>query len=110
MKRSFYIGLVIAAFLAGCGKSRIEQAHDLVKDGLSDPDSATFKSDTEYAKKDGNFIVCGQVNAKNRMGGYVGYRWYIVEDGKALVMNDDNASDFAGKYVETCTNLTVANQ
>jgi hypothetical protein len=110
MKQSICIGLIAAAFLAGCGKSRIEAAHDLVKDGLSDPDSALFKDDREYAQKDGKVVVCGRVNAKNRMGGYVGYRMYIVEDEKALVMNEDNASDFAGKYMAICTSQTASQQ
>lgn len=41
---------------------------------LSDPDSAKFRGETLHGDwtVNGSFI-CGEVNAKNRMGGYVGY-------------------------------------
>lgn len=41
---------------------------------MKDPDSATFRRIT--ASSDGS-IICGEVNSKNSMGGYVGYKKFI---------------------------------
>lgn len=42
---------------------------------LSDPGSATFRA---LSEKVADFSYCGEVNAKNRMGGYVGYRKFFA--------------------------------
>ena len=42
---------------------------------LSDPGSATFQAISEQVK---DFAYCGEVNAKNRMGGYVGFRKFYA--------------------------------
>lgn len=52
-------------------KSKLQAA---VKEHLIDSDSAKFKL-PEYK---GGDIYCGQVNAKNRMGGYTGYTVFQV--------------------------------
>lgn len=59
--------------LSGCDQS-IRKAHDAVKETLFDPNSAEFRND--HVMSDGT--VCGEVNAKNRMGGYVGFTEYAV--------------------------------
>ena len=56
---------------------------------LSDPDSAQFQNLTYI----GNWtvaggVLCGQVNAKNKMGGYVGYQWFDAYSGGAMVEDD----------------------
>lgn len=60
--------------LAGCGKSDIDLAREAVAKQLTDPSSAQFRN--EWSKKDG--WVCGEVNSKNTMGGYVGFKRYTV--------------------------------
>ena len=47
-----------------------------VREGLSDPDSATFKHNP-YQISSSRY--CGRVNAKNKFGGYVGYRLFAVK-------------------------------
>lgn len=66
-----------------------------IKAGLRDPDSAQFiwrpwiprddASDVKLGKN--GWFICGQANAKNAYGGYVGYRQFIAylavkDDGK----------------------------
>lgn len=51
------------------------EAKRLVTDGLKDPSSAMFR---EIRALSGD-QVCGQVNAKNSFGGYVGYRWFWIK-------------------------------
>jgi hypothetical protein len=52
-----------------------------VKDQLNDPASATFRHNPYRI---GSTFYCARVNAKNRFGGYVGYRIFLirVEGGK----------------------------
>jgi hypothetical protein len=58
-----------------------------VRQQLVDPDSARFdrpiviKSERQ---------VCGFVNAKNRMGGYVGRQLYIYSGGSAIIIADNH--------------------
>jgi len=52
---------------------RIERLHaavrDAVRESLKDPDSAMFRNQVDG---------CGEVNAKNSFGGYVGYRRFYT--------------------------------
>jgi len=57
--------------LAGCD-SGMQNVHDSIKAQLVDPDSAQFKNEM----KNEWGVVCGEVNAKNKMGGYAGFRSY----------------------------------
>lgn len=49
---------------------------ELTKEFL-DPDSANFR-DTFVTSSNGSQTLCGEVNAKNKVGGYVGYKAFIV--------------------------------
>lgn len=53
---------------------------------LNDPDSAIFESVTISPLTRSGVAVCGSVNAKNRMGGYAGFRdfFYTRQDGLAI--------------------------
>jgi hypothetical protein len=55
-------------------------------DKLTDPDSVRFRKLILYNERvpgvpidvlEGNYALCGEINAKNRMGGYVGYREFV---------------------------------
>ncbi|MDB5696860.1 MAG: hypothetical protein JWN21_2403 [Sphingomonas bacterium] len=72
--------VLVAVALAGCdqipGTStyKIAQAQQEAAKGLIDPSSAQFRS--VRMGKDGD--VCGEINAKNRMGAYVGYSRFVA--------------------------------
>ncbi|MCH8622542.1 hypothetical protein [Undibacterium sp. TS12] len=56
------------------------QGEQLVREALKDPDSAVFR-DVKYFRKTKG--VCGLVNAKNSLGGYVGFNDFMLNaDGK----------------------------
>lgn len=62
-------------------RAQIEVAAQKVKDNLIDSDSAKFRN------QKGN---CGEVNAKNRMGGYTGFSRYIYfPEDKSLVIESE---------------------
>lgn len=61
---------------------------DAVAAQMFDPGSAAFRG---LEEKIPDFIYCGEVNSKNLMGGYVGYRKFAVTkktDGGWLVTFD----------------------
>lgn len=68
-------------------KAQIEVAAQKVKESLIDSDSAKFRN------QKGN---CGEVNSKNRMGGYVGFSRYIYfpEDKTVIIESDSKDSIF----------------
>jgi len=49
-----------------------DQIKKIVADGLIDPESARFSDFYAAADTTGVIHVCGEVNAKNRFGGYTG--------------------------------------
>lgn len=54
------------------------EAKRLVIERLKDPESARFQDITRRSDDE----VCGQVNAKNAMGGYVGHKWFWIKNGQ----------------------------
>lgn len=69
---------VAAALLSGCDyiPSAENTAKKAVRESLFDPDSAKFSGVFKGAA-DGNY--CGSVNAKNRLGAYVGSNLFMYE-------------------------------
>lgn len=71
---------------------RIASAHEkyrsIVRGELLDPNSAEFRN--ERISKDLKFnedYYCGEMNAKNRMGGYIGFKRVLVKakDGSSVM-------------------------
>ncbi|MRW82934.1 hypothetical protein GJ698_02365 [Pseudoduganella sp. FT26W] len=82
MKRVAYIAAVamLATLAAGIAAYAnydewfiLPKARKLVADKLNDPLSAQFRNDRLIAEN----WHCGEVNGKNAMGGYVGFRRFI---------------------------------
>lgn len=64
--------LVAGLALGGCGSSAFKEAHSLLEQDLRDPHSVQYRD--EQKKRAG---LCGEFNAKNASGGYVGFRSYV---------------------------------
>lgn len=69
---------LIALSLAGCigDSAEITKAKTIIKEKLIDGESAQF-FDMQFYKKTN--YVCGKVNAKNKLGGYVGKKLIAVD-------------------------------
>lgn len=104
MKRIILLALVVG--LAGCeSKEAKEQrlnsigydyVQKIVKDSLTDPQSAQFKNQVGY---------CGEVNSKNKMGGYGDFQKFAVLNSKLVVFeNEANQANgqFPKVWKETC--------
>lgn len=78
------VGLVGCDRIPGTNENAARQAKALVREQLIDPESARFEDVVVTRASGGGRAVCGWVNAKNRMGGYVGQEVFLVEDGNVL--------------------------
>lgn len=83
--------LATAATILGWRQYVIHSAKLAVTNKLVDPQSANFKDIFVRSDK-----VCGEVNAKNRMGGYVGFNQFIARktpDGWWVLIDKEPAGD-----------------
>ncbi len=63
-------------------------AERLVTSQMRDSESVEFQNVQAHVRSDGSHIVCGEVNAKNGFGAYVGYvRFIAFQSG--VVETDD---------------------
>lgn len=89
MKRLLTLSATAAIALAACG-GVTSDARQAIEPLLKDPASAQYRE--IYRQPDGT--LCGEVNAKNELGGYVGFRRFMVDPGgKGLI---DNGVDAEG--------------
>jgi hypothetical protein len=58
-------------------------AHDLI-----DPDSAQFRN-VRFVGTVDKPTMCGEINAKNRFGGYVGFRAFMYADSQMVTDEPD---------------------
>lgn len=74
--------LAAALTVTGCD-GRVSDAKKLVARDLKDPASAQFRDVHANGP-----AVCGEINSKNSYGAYVGFRRFVVIDGRARVEMD----------------------
>lgn len=99
MKHSVIGAAVVAAsmFTAACDLPA-NKAKEAVKQTLVDPSSAQFR-DVEVCSGDRE-VWTGEVNAKNRMGAYVGFTPFFY-DGNSVATSGDESGGFM-KQMERC--------
>lgn len=89
--------------------AKIESLKAKVLDLLSDPASAQFR---RVKLLDGEKGLCGELNAKNKLGGYTGFTAFAVDSkGRAMVLRTttlDNAKQSDAKIVELAVSATRA--
>jgi hypothetical protein len=74
----------------------VEEAKAAIMNRLKDPESAMF-SDI-VTKGD---VICGQVSAKNSMGGYVGKRFFLYDAGAKTAMVVDRNQEISTNIVDS---------
>lgn len=97
MRKVFAALAIVGVIVAGAFAWRAHIVNELRKpvlERLSDPDSAKFRNEwlaTGWsAWRAESSILCGEVNAKNRMGGYVGYvKFSSVAGGNDVDIGND---------------------
>ena len=107
------VAISVVATLGGCDAFGRAKYLEKVKEHLLDPGSAHFDHVriVRIQTKEGSKYVslCGEVNSKNGMGGYVGnhYFYYIVEhhpSPEALKSDPENKVDRPGNLGEVPMN------
>lgn len=105
MSRRFVVPVVVLALAAASyfvWKAWFSPAAKLtaqVRSTLTDPDSARFES-VRINPQSG--VACGSVNAKNKLGGYVGSVRFMVSSDGAVIFEprdptgNESASDLIG--------------
>lgn len=83
--------LMCSLFVLGCSKntnnadskkeSADEKVIQIVKSQLKDPDSAKFQNIKGQ---------CGEINAKNSFGGYVGFKRFLIQPNGDVVIEDQD--------------------
>jgi hypothetical protein len=116
MKSWFVIGtMLLATFLVGTASgyflrddiSQLEasifpnaerRARDVLLASLVDPDSLQLRN-TRFVGD----LVCGEMNSRNRMGGYVGFRQFVVlpDAGLASIVTIDAFEEAQRPYWQT---------
>lgn len=79
--------VISTVVLAGCSYEAM-QAKQALEATLTDPSSVQYQNVVTY----NGGVVCGQYNAKNAMGGYVGFKPFITLNGR-LTQGDARAND-----------------
>lgn len=85
------IPLLLAAMLTSCVPTEpvavapaavsdpdLALAHGYIRETLRDPDGARFRRAEGFRTVQGDRIICGEYNATNGFGGYVGYSPYYI--------------------------------
>ena len=74
--------VAVSSLLGGCSVGEEGRVKKEVKAMLNDPNSAEFRNIKIF--ENGNY--CGEVNAKNKMGGYVGFQSFFMVENKLEIM------------------------
>ncbi|GAA4714883.1 hypothetical protein H9L13_05015 [Sphingomonas lutea] len=96
------VALTACEFLPGSKEYRAERAKRAVAKLLLDPSSAQFRN----VQVRGQY-VCGEINGKNRMGGFVGFTRFVVQlDGQEAQLDPEfNFADLLSAE-DSCRALT----
>jgi hypothetical protein len=80
----------------------ISSAQQAVKRKLLDERSARFRDVSVVVQSSGMKAVCGEVNSKNRAGGYAGYQHFISAGTESTTYLEEQVTDFASAWNELC--------
>ncbi|MCU4623464.1 hypothetical protein KTJ54_15365 [Acinetobacter radioresistens] len=90
MKKIILLALLVG--LVGCQRTE-NTTKEVVSSTLKDPDSAEFRNVKGY---------CGEVNAKNSFGGYVGFKRFYVSNGVTSFYDEEDPLRFELGWMAHC--------
>jgi len=92
-------GLVVA----GCGPAG--EAKEAVSREMRDPSSVQFRDVKSVKQADGSTAVCGEYNAKNAFGAYVGFERFSYHSGRAYLQKSNPDMTDAGEIAQATEGL-----
>lgn len=75
--------MYFAAHAQEVNKDLLDRARAAITKDLLDPYSAVIENVRLVPSAKGSSVICGTINAKNRMGGYVGRQPFLYIDGQS---------------------------
>lgn len=90
----------VARFRRQREPSYIRQEQDKIKQRLRDPESAQFRNVAVYYAV--TPMVCGEVNAKNALGGYTGFTRFISAGELQVLESDMAAGEMTKTWNQVC--------
>lgn len=95
--KKIILGCLIGLFLIGCSQSEAEKQRiqkqkdeetikEYVKENLKDPESVKFRNVNNG---------CGELNAKNSFGGYIGFKRFLVKPQTLEIIIEDQDDNVA---------------
>lgn len=88
-QRIDYLSALALLCLAGCGHS-YDEYRASVEHPLKDPGSAQYRNDRVVTNAMGLSHYCGEINAKNSLGGYTGFRRFIASKTSVTFEREDD--------------------
>ena len=119
--RNKILAYSMLAVLAACAINNIEATTTPIKskaifnkmkllasEQLRDPEATRFKPEYKmYETSSGDIVLCGSLNGKNAMGGYVGYKPFYMRarGGEVVAFNLADGNDKYGFVHATIENI-----
>lgn len=106
MRRVLLIaGLLTIAACSGANERLFDAAKAAIAAQLKDPESVQFRNLRSSQAPTGAELVCGEFNAKNSFGGYIGFKPFLWSDAGVLIeAGDDADKSITGAFIlATCS-------
>jgi hypothetical protein len=78
----YFLLLLVAFSLAACESSEEKELKEFVSSQFKDPQSTQFQKLVH-----GKGVLCGEINAKNGFGAYVGFKKFVVVKRESLTVS-----------------------
>ena len=103
LRKRTSVALACISLLVGCDSGFVRDAKVRVAAKLRDPESAQFREVREIKKSETReAAICGEVNAKNGYGGYVGFKKFYAAEDKVDIESDPQKTSFDRNYEWYC--------
>jgi hypothetical protein len=79
---------LVALMATACGPNAVERAKDLAARDLRDPGSAQFRD----VRTGDAGSICGEINAKNALGAYVGFQRFLVTGTDSVIIESEDTT------------------
>jgi hypothetical protein len=80
----------------------LASANETIRATDDDPESVRFRNEFVPKVKDALPPVCGEINRKNRSGGYIGYQRFVWSIYGRLLEGDVSAEAFERTWLTLC--------
>lgn len=97
------IAIVALGLATACEPASFKAAKAAVSRDMRDPMSTQFR---DVVQGDGD-IVCGEVNAKNTMGAYVGFTRFIVSDSLGVELESEDRKLNSARWRLWCESASI---